>query len=321
MTKYITHHTSHITHQIVLILFVVFCTPLSAQTSLLGIGLRGGGQMNIPSAAEKSTADVRSGLGGVGGVDLRYTFYSCIGTTGIGFTVGAGFGYGSTALKGTNTDQYTNMDYLSNRIDYTIDSKFRQTDKFAQANASLMLALCFGNFTINVGPRFMLPISPSSNLTIEEAHINAYYPTYDVNVTDQMITGVLATPYTQSVSSFLPKYNVLMGAEIGYEFGITDKTFLGFQLFADIAVWSQYTQYTIHNTHLIAVGNISDSSNPVPAVSVNSLNGQIAGMRYMDFGLRAYIAFSVGKNSEEHAHLHFNSRRDTKYHRNRYRWW
>ena len=287
--------------------------------------------MNIPSAAEKSTADVRSGLGGVGGVDLRYTFYSCIGTTGIGFTVGAGFGYGSTALKGTNTDQYTNMDYLSNRIDYTIDSKFRQTDKFAQANASLMLALCFGNFTLNIGPRFMLPISPSSNLTIEEAHINAYYPTYDVNVTDQMITGVLATPYTQSVSSFLPKYNVLMGAEIGYEFGITDKTFLGFQLYADIAVWSQLSPITKnevnralaaenHQSPLLSVSPITDPSNPVPEVSVNSLNGQISGMRYVDFGLRAYVAFSVGKESDRQ-NSHFNSRRDTKYHRNRYRWW
>ena len=302
-------------------LYSVLCTPLSAQTSLLGIGLRGGGQMNIPSAAEKSTADVRSGLGGVGGIDLRYTFYSCIGTTGIGFTVGAGFGYGSTALKGTNTDQYTNIDYLSNRIDYTIDSKFRQTDKFAQANASLMLALCFGNFTLNVGPRFMLPISPSSNLTIEEAHINAYYPTYDVNVTDQLITGVLATPYTQSVSSFLPKYNVLMGAEIGYEFGITDKTFLGFQLFADIAVWSQQSPNPLTPNPLIRVEPIKDASNPVPAVSVNSLNDRIEALRYLDFGLRAYVAFSVGKNSEEHERLHFNSRRDTKYHRNRYRWW
>jgi len=302
-------------------LYSVLCTPLSAQTSLLGIGLRGGGQMNIPSAAEKSTADVRSGLGGVGGIDLRYTFYSCIGTTGIGFTVGAGFGYGSAALKGTNTDQYTNMDYLNNRIDYTIDSKFRQTDKFAQTNASLMLALCFGNFTLNIGPRFMLPISPSSNLTIEEAHINAYYPTYDVNVTDQMITGVLTTPYTQSVSSFLPKYNVLMGAEIGYEFSITDKTFLGFQLFADISVWSPQSPISNLQSPIVSVSPITDSSSPVPAVSVNSLNDRIAGMRYMDFGLRAYIAFSVGKNSEEHEHLRFNSRRDTKYHRNRYRWW
>ena len=85
--------------------------------------------MMKPSAPAGSTEEIRGGIGGVGGIDLRYTFYGCFtNRIGMGFVVGAGLGYGSTSLSGTHTDQYTNVDYLGNRIDYTIDSKYRQTD-------------------------------------------------------------------------------------------------------------------------------------------------------------------------------------------------
>lgn len=309
----------NIKYQIACMLFLVLCLPISAHNSLIGIGVRGGGQMYLASSAS-TTGDINSAIGGVGGIDLRYTFHGFFtDRIGMGFVVGVGLGYGSTKLKGTNTDQYTNYDYLLNRIEYTVDSKFHQTTKFTQANASLMLAFCFGNFTFNIGPRFMMPVSPSSTLTFDEAHINAYYPKYDVNVRDQLVTGVLSTPATQSVSSLTPAYDVLLGAELGYEWNITDKTSLGIQLFADISVWSNHTPYTINNKPLIQVGKISDALNPVPTVTVNTIDGRIGSLRYLDFGLRAFVAFSVAQKQKYNSRIH--PPRDTRKHHNRYLWW
>lgn len=300
-------------------LVAMICTPVLAQTSLIGIGVRGGGQVYLPSAAPGSTGEVSGNVGGLGAIDLRYTFYSCLNDRlGLGCAVGAGIGYGSTALKGSRTDQYTNVDYLNNRIDYTVDARYRQEEKFAQANASLLFALCYGKWTVNVGPRFMMPIAAATNLTIEEAHINAYYPTYDVHVADKMITGVLATPYTQTASSHMPEYSILMGAEAGYEWYVTDKTCIGVQLFADVAVWSKQSTMGKTQSPLIAVSAITNAANPTPSVTVHEI-GQIAAMRYVDFGLRAYVAFPVGKAHSKESRA--DSRRDTKKHRNRYLWW
>ena len=320
MSKSRNLEISNFKYQIACLLFVILCLPISAHNSLIGIGVRGGGQMYLPSAAAGSTAKIQGAIGGVGGLDLRYTFYGCFtDRIGMGFVVAAGVGYGSTGLKGTNTDQYTNYDYLNNRMDYTVDSKFHQTTKGVQADASLLLAFCFGNFTVNLGPRFMMPFSSSSTLTIDEAHINAYFPKYDVTVTDKPITGALTTPDIQSVSSILPTYSVLMGLELGYDWYITDKTCFGIQLFADVSVWSPQSPITNHQSPIIAVGKISDAMNPAPSVSVNTLDGQIGGLRYLDFGLRAFVAFSVAKDRGYKSRIH--PHRDTRKHRNRYLWW
>lgn len=311
----------------IIVLWIVLLSPFtfhlslcSARTSQVGIGVRGGGQMYMLSAAPNSNGEVKAGMGGIGAIDLRYTFYEYINAkVNLGFLVGAEIGYGATQTKGTYTDQYTNFDYLGNQIDYTNEAKYRQTDKCAQADFSLMLAACFGHFTVNVGPKFMMPVSASSNLKIKEAHINAYFPRYDVHVTDKMITGALETPYKRSVSSNLPKYNLLFGAEIGYEWAITEKMNLGVQAFADIAVWGQQSPVTDNLSPLLAVAPITDAENPSPAVTVNTVSGQIKNMRYVDFGLRAYVAFTVAEDNGYR--YHFHSRRNTRRHRNRYRWW
>ena len=299
-------------------LYSVLCTPLLAHTSQIGLGVRGGGQMFMPSGG----GELKSSMGGVGGVDLRYTFYGTVDDQiGVGFAVGAGVGYGTTTLKGTHTDQYTNIDYLNNRIDYTNEAKYHIADKFAQANASLLFAFRYSGFTINLGPRLMLPFSSSSSFTIDKAHISAYYPQYDVSVVDKPITGVLETPYTNHKSQITNhKYSVLFGAELGYEWSLTDKFCVGVQLYADVAVWDKKPSAISHQpSALIEVAPITDSANPKPSVTVNPTGIQINSMRYLDFGVRAYIALSVAQD-RGYRH-HFNSRRDTRKHRNRYLWW
>ena len=303
---------------LILVLGSILLVPsLFAHTSQIGLGLRGGGQMVMPS----TNNEIKSNIGWVGGIDLRYTFYSPVtGEVDLGFVVGAGVGYGSTSIKGTNTDQYTNYDYLANRMDYTIDAKYLQTDKFFQANASLLFAFRYGGLSVNLGPRIMLPFASSSSFTVNEAHINVYYPKYEVSVVDKLITGILETPYTLSQApSYIPKYALMIGAEIGYEWDITDKLCAGVQLYADVSVWNSKMATPNNPLPMIEVAPITDPSNPVPTVSVNPISGQISSLRYLDFGVRAFISISVAKDSEYR--YYYNARHDTRKHRNRYLWW
>ena len=297
-------------------LYSVLCTPLWAQTSMLSIGVRGGGQMMLPTAVAGMTGTMSATFGGAGALDLRYTFYGePTDRIDIGFAVSAGVGYGSAGIQGTRTDTYTNLDYKGNALDYTCTAQYSQTDRFAKADAALLLAMRFSGVTINIGPRFMLPFAATGTVTISEASIDAYYPAYNVHVRDQLITGKLETPYTENRPSNISKYHLLVAAEIGYEWRMTNQHALGVQLFAEAAVWSKQSPVTNNQSPLIGVSPITDASNPVPVVTIGSVESFVAHRRYLDFGIRVYYAFSVSKDRGYKSH--FNSRKDTRLHRNR----
>ena len=283
---------------------------------MFSIGVRGGGQTFLSSTPAPSSS-MKGDVGFGGTIDLRYAFYGCFtDRIGMGFTLGAGIGYGTAGLRGDHTDNYSNIDYLGKQIDYTVTSTLRQTNQFARAEASLMLAFCFGNVIVNVGPRFMMPFAVKSELTITDASIDAYYPEYYVHVVDKMITGYLQTPYTQTVTPTLPEYNVLLCAEIGYEWYFDEKNCLGVQLYADVGVWNKMSTVSYQPSALIEVAPITDAANPIPTVTVNAPASLVSSQRYLDFGLRAYYAFSVNPNGLRKR----VPNRDTRLHHNRYQW-
>ena len=295
------------------------CIGALAQTSMLSIGVRGGGQTYLPTAAVGATGEVKPGIGGAGALDVRYTFYGQLTDRfELGFAISAGIGYGTTGIKGTNMDSYTNIDYLGNKMDYSIDATYSLKDQFAKADMSLLLAMRFGGVTLNLGPRFMLPFATSSALTIRSASIDVYYPLYDVHVTDQLITGKLTTPYTLPHTAIIPRYSLLVAAEIGYEWSLSEQSSLGLQLYADVGVWNSAGKNPAPITPLIQVSPITSQENPVPTVTVGDIAPMIKELRYIDFGVRVYYAFSI--ESDKGYKSRFNTR-DTRLHRNRYYWW
>ena len=318
----------HITILLVLVLGSLLLVPKSfAHTSVFSVGVRGGAQTYLLAASDPAS-DIKGAFGGTGKLDVRYTFYGCFtDRLGMGFTVGGGVGYGTSSFKGISVDHFSTTDYLGNQIDYTTSGAYRQTDKFATAEASLMLAFCFGNIIVNVGPRFMMPFATKTQLTVTNASIDAYYPRYDVHIINRPITGYLESPYTTNHKSQIinQKYNILMSAEVGYEWYFTSKSCLGFQLYADVAVWSgaspnPLTPNPLTPNPLIQVAPITDATNPIPAVTVNSPEYLVANRRYLDFGLRIYYAFSVtSSSSSSHPKPHRHG--DTSLHHNRHLAW
>ena len=284
---------------------------------MVSVGVRGGGQMWLPSAATGVTAKVNSGIGYTGALDLRYTYYGDVtDDIGIGFGVGFGAGYGTTALQGTSHDEFSNTDYLGNQIDYTVNAAFQQNDQWIKGEASLLFAMRFGGVTINIGPRLMMPFAASHLLRVNQSTIDAYYPQYNVHVVNELATGELQTPYVRKENVTLPQYNLLLAAEIGYEWNF-GKHIVGVQAYMDCGVWNNYRSAATSVTQFISVSPIIDATNPPPTVTVGSAEGMIAGRRYLDFGIRAYYAFSIRSTKEAHR----SPNRDTRLHHNRYLWW
>ena len=141
-------------------------------------------------------------------------------------------------------------------------------------------------------------------------------PEWMTHYTRQLITGKLETPYTEKHPSNISKYNLLIAAEIGYEWRLNQHA-LGVQLFAEAAVWSKQTPNPLTPNPLIQVQPITSAENPVPFVTVGSAESFVSGRRYIGVGVRAYYAFHI-----EHIRLRqFKPRGDSRDHRNRYLWW
>ena len=286
---------------------------------MVSIGVRGGGQTYLSSTTDPSSS-VQGTFGGTGTLDLRYTFYGCLTDRfGIGFTLGAGVGYGTAGIQGNHTDTYTNFDYLGNQMDYTVSSAFQQTERFAKGEATLMASFCFGNVILNLGPRFMVPFSASSSLTIKEANIDAYYPAYNVHIVNEQITGKLETPVSYQQSAICSQFSVLMTAELGYEWYFNDRNCLGFQLYADVSVWDKPSAVSYQPSVFIQVSPITDAANPFPTVTVGDANPLISSRRYLDFGIRIYYGFTISHDTYRNAKT--RHARDTRLHHNRYRWY
>ena len=304
---------------VICILCAVFCMSLSAQTSVLSIGVNGGGQTWLPSTAKGAPKDVKGGIGFAGSLNLRYTFYGHPAEgIDLGFAIGGGVGYGFSDIRGTHTDAFTNTDYNGLQMDYAATGVFRQTDRFMKAEASLLFAMRFGQVTLNVGPRFLLPFSSSRTFTLREATIDAYYPLFNVHVVNEVVTGYIQTPYVRKEASTLPQYNLLMTLEIGYEWPIKEQHSIGVQAYADFGVWNNYAN-TVAATPLISVAPITDAKSPEPAVTVGSPEQWLTGRRYLDFGIRLYYAFSTDTDTQ-HRRANPTPSRDTRHHHNRYLW-
>lgn len=298
----------------------VWLSPLRAQSSVLSVGVRGGGQLWLPVSTDGAT-EVKCGAGGNAVLDLRYSFYGCMANdlVGLGFTLGAGVGYGGTKINGKQDRTFTNTDYLDNQLDYTTSASFCRADKFATGEVSLMAALAIGGFTFNIGPRLMLPFRMTTTQAVTDATIDAYIRRLDVTVTNEAVTGKLNTPYAvDAEASSLAPYYVLLGMEAGWEFMLSRdaKGWLGLQLYANVGLWSNETSGNQTPSTLISVSPITGPDKDATVI-VGNPDGLIGNKRYLDCGLRIYYALPVG--SQRHARR-INTR-DTRYHRNRYRYY
>ena len=268
------------------------------------IGVRGG----AASLLHKSDAG-KWGCGGDAVLDLQYAHYWTKEgrPVDLGIITGLGIGYAqSNFYSNVNSSQKNVSDGDADfpmTIDYTITSdKVNENDGQLQLEVPLMFSLIHENgLFFNFGPKFMLPVfTPYNQRVSDNTHITAYIQQLGVSVTDDEIMGQLAqADYTQKGNDYKNQFtiNVMLTAEIGYEWTLKSGNSLGLGAFANYSVFNSFKDNTNSAALISVVTPPSGDDNAV--VKVNPLTESYAkGLGFFDAGVKLAYHFNFPKKGK-----------------------
>lgn len=277
-------------YNIITILFAC-SVSMMAQSHVIGIGIRGGGAHFLQNT---TSADIKSQVGGNGNFDFNYTYYHPVGEVlECGFRTGVSCGISTSKLEGSLHETFTNTDYYGNPMEYTIDfNSVKESTMEVQVEVPLMVALRWKGLVANIGPKVMVPVWKRAVQEHSTPVIDAYYPSFDVHVTDATITGTVANPDEMNGQGqwCTPVFNFMLGFELGYEWRLKEQHLLGLMATLNISAAGVYNNKA--DGKVVSVSDITDPDNPVPSISFKSLSeATVNNMHPLDFGLKFYYAF------------------------------
>ena len=97
---------------------------------------------------------------------------------------GLSLGYSGYGYRGNFEEQYTNTDFLGNKMEYT-NTVVGAEMKVTQLNIEvpLMAVFRYEGFVFGTGLKFIMPGAANNyTQTMQEVRINAFYPQYGVTV-------------------------------------------------------------------------------------------------------------------------------------------
>lgn len=274
--------------RLVIIVFAMLsCSIMMAQSSGLTIGITPAGWLGWITKDVSCRGGYRYGLN----VDYtcRWTLKNT--NTQLGFLFGVDASRAAVSFWDDTHETFTNTDFLGNRMDYETMTHVTERVSAYYISVPLMFSFRHLGFTFNVGPQFMMPLAERFTQTLSNTHIYATYTRYDVQLRDELITGRLPQTANEGIEGVLPKYNVQVGVELGYDWSVARHHSIGVQLFAHYGVWNNYIPQKNESTFLY-VAPILSHENPIPGVTVNGLRAPLAGsMNSFDCGIRVTYSF------------------------------
>ena len=270
------------------------------------IGLRGGAAGLLHKTKEGNWT-----CGGDVVLDLQYAHYWTKDgrPVDLGIITGVGLGYAQSSVKSSVNSTRPGVEDLDAanpmHIDYTIRAdEVKEHDGQLQLEVPLMFSLIHQNgLFFNVGPKFMLPVFTPYKQTISNnpnTFVEAYYQETGVRVTNDVITGLLAEDkYTSKGTDYKNKFtiNVMLTAEIGYEWILKSGNSLGLGAYANYSVYNSFKNNPEDpaTDPLIRVESApSNTSNAV--INVNPLTGTYAsGLGFFDAGVKLAYHFNFPK--------------------------
>ena len=282
-------------------------------------------QQNLTHSYDRFTIGLRGGAAGLlhqtnegnwtcGGdvvLDLQYAHYWTKEGRPIdlGIITGVGLGYAQSSVKSSVNSTRPGVEDLDAanpmHIDYTIRAdEVKEHDGQLQLEVPLMFSLIHQNgLFFNVGPKFMLPVFTPYKQTISNnpnTFVEAYFQETGVRVTNDVITGLLAEDkYTSTGTDYKNKFtiNVMLTAEIGYEWILKSGNSLGLGAYANYSVYNSFKNNPEDpaTDPLIHVESApSNTSNAV--INVNPLTGTYAsGLGFFDAGVKLAYHFNFPK--------------------------
>lgn len=234
-------------------------------------------------------------------LDLQYAHYWLSKREhSVGLLTGISAGYNRSAVTTGVNDQYTvSPETSSQDIIYTIEAEqVKEVDGQIVVEVPLMFSLITkGGFFMNVGPRFSLPVYNHYKQEITNPNITATFVEYGVSVENRPVTGVL----TENDKNTRGKWaqgqwmvNVMLSAELGYEWKLKNNNSLGFGAYADYSVYTYYLP--MNNLPSIVDLGTEILGNGVPTVGISSVTDvYMDGVGFFDCGLKLTYHFNFMK--------------------------
>lgn len=258
------------------------------------IGVRGGAASLLHSVVRGEWI-----CGGDALLDLQYAHYWTKENrpVDLGIIVGLGVGYAQSGMKAVVDTAYT-VTTTDGDIDYTLKAdEVKENDGQIQLEVPLMFSLIHENgLFFNIGPKFMIPVYTPYKQNIKNPDINAYFPAEGVNVSNEVITGLvqdnqLNTKGTDNGTQF--KINVMLTAEIGYEWKFQNGHSLGLGAYANYSVFNSFKNQGVNKSLMDVTPPSSTGIANVDILSATSTYAEKLG--YFDAGIKLAYHFNFYK--------------------------
>lgn len=213
-----------------------------------------------------------------------------------GLIVGLGAGYARSHVAGS-VDEKFRVNTVEGPIDYTITAEnVKEYDGQIQLELPIMFSMIHENgFFMNIGPRFALPVYENYNQSIAKPEINAMIYPEEVPVKNQLITGVVTDEQADSKGKWKAStLNIMVGAELGYEFTFKNRNSLGIGVYGNYGVYSLYKGVD-KTTSLIDITEAPKTGKNAVVTVTPATDAYGKGIGYFDVGLKLAYHFNWWK--------------------------
>ena len=238
-------------------------------------------------------------------LDLQYAHYwaNDARPVDLGIIVGLGIGYSRSGMAAAVDTAYTvNTDGYD--IDYTLKAdRVNEHDGQIQLEVPVMFSLIHDNgLFFNFGPKFMLPVYTPYDQNITNPDITAYFPEDGVTVSNEVVTGLLrdnqlTNTGTDNGNQF--SINIMLTAELGYEWILKSGNSLGLGAYANYCVYNSFA----NNSNNVSLMNITAPSNATGSAVVDVLSATKTyanKLGYFDAGIKLAYHFNFPKKQKTH---------------------
>ena len=257
------------------------------------IGLRGGAASLLHKADKGNWT-----CGGDVVLDLQYAHYWAKDgrPVDLGLIVGLGIGYAQSGLK----VDYDSTKFTKANVDYTVVAQgIKETDHELQLEVPVMFSLIHDNgLFFNIGPKFMIPVYSPYKQTVDQdnTHITAYFPEYGITINDNPVTGQYTGQQPEADNGIKFNINVMLTAEIGYEWVLKSGNSFGLGAYANYSVFNTFKNTTSTEGLFNLTAPTDDAKASLDVLSATHTYADKLG--YFDAGVKIAYHFNFPKKKQ-----------------------
>ena len=236
--------------------------------------------------------------GGDAVLDLQYAHYWAKDgrPVDLGIIVGLGIGYHQSGFK-KDSDLTA---FTKGTVDYTVFAKdVKETDHQLQLEVPVMFSLIHDcGLFFNIGPKFMIPVYTPYKQTVnqDETHISAYFQETGITVMDEEVTGKYTGQQPEAKNGIQFNINVMLTAEIGYEWVLKSGNSFGLGAYANYSVFNTFKN-TPNAEGLFDLTAPTDASKATLNV-LSATHAYADKLGYFDAGIKLVYHFNFPKKKQ-----------------------